>query len=195
MRTIFIQGDRDAKGAEEAARRMATVFREAGIHLLLGAYGELVKIFTDAGCAVTCHGFRANERGKCPSGVTFVDCTEISRRELSVVANEAGKALDFTAVAWGMRIGLLLTANAYCFFPGREGTLAHLFPCIAFAVKHNKQIVFVGWQEPQLTALHNLLCETEAIGREVKWPDEFAFYGLQEAGNAANFLRTILHCS
>ncbi|MFA6322432.1 MAG: hypothetical protein WCX71_03035 [Candidatus Buchananbacteria bacterium] len=137
--SILVQGDRNAAGCEDAAKEIAAELARRHVEVNLGAYGKLVEVFLQAGCRATCHGHRADDRGKCPAETPFVDCTvggSLSKEE-----------------AWGRRLGIFLESDAFLFFAGNEGTLAHLIPVLAFASKSwhdKKKIALVGWNSVQV---------------------------------------------
>jgi hypothetical protein len=149
---VFVQGDRDAHGCENASRAIALKMAKCGIEVNLGAYGKLVEIFLAAGCPAHCHGHRSGDRGKAfGKGASYADCT--------LIAKLAGYP-DTREVAWGLRLGVLMAnSDAFLFFSGREGTVAHLVPILAFACKlwKNKKIALVGWEPEKISALAVLM--------------------------------------
>jgi hypothetical protein len=142
---IMVQGDRDAAGIAELAAAIAAIVAKMKVVVNLGAYGELVKIFLDAGCKAFCHTHRG--KGKIAPNVSYYDC-ELLSKTLGFADQEA---------AWGIRLGLMLRADAFLFFSGREGTLAHLFPALAFAKKKGRRVALVGWPKDQEAAILALL--------------------------------------
>ena len=149
---VFIQGDREAKGCEESARALAQEFARQGIEVNLGAYGQLVAIFLEAKCPAVCHGHRANDRGQCPDTVEFIDFSVPGNPE--VVNQDSAKIY-----AWTGRLDHLIEGSeAAVFFPGREGTLAHLMPFLAFAKRQSKKVALVGWSTEMVKALDTLGC-------------------------------------
>lgn len=151
---VFVQGDRDARDSEKAAQAIAAEFCRRSVHVNLGAYGRLVRIFLEAGCPATCYGHR--ERGEVPGEVPFRDCLALSKLLLS---KEGGGSRE---LAWGIRLGILMaTSDAFLFFAGREGTVAHLLPVLAFASKRWQEkphkIALVGWNQEQISALVKLM--------------------------------------
>ena len=148
---VFVQGDRDAKGCKAVAQVIAMELRQRQVGVNLGAYGELVEIFFVAGCEVRCFGHRES-RGRVPEKVTFTDCMQVAK-DLKHPSRE---------VAWGLRLGLLMEASdAFLFFAGREGTVAHLVPVLAFASKRwrekPRKVALVGWDQDQIYALTKLM--------------------------------------
>lgn len=141
---VFVQGDREAREISFLARRLTWQLKKAGIKVNLGAYGELVKIFIEAGCVAHCHGHR-KDRGNCPLEVDYFNCHQAA---LDVCRAAHLPEETLLPVAWGIRLGLLLNSDAFVFFPGREGTLAHLFPVLAFSAKRQtKPVALIGWPE------------------------------------------------
>lgn len=165
---IFIQGDRDTSGPEaEAVRQICELCAKSDITILTGAYGQIVKVAFESGAKVVSHSFRAGDKSKIPEGVEFVDCTSPDGDR---------------ARGWGIRIGeLLAKSDGAIFLPGREGTLAHLMPFIAFAIKAKekgspqripveylaelikakekgpeKRVALLGWEEDDFQALLSL---------------------------------------
>ena len=156
----FVQGDRDATSIEECAKQLATTFAEKGIEVNLGAYGKLVEIFLAAGVKATCHEHRGKKGSRAQGQI--VDCEQL-------LAGVGISAEQRATAAWGLRLGLLLSSDAFVFFPGQEGTLAHLLPAIAHASKGDpKPVALLGWEGNSLFAplkslLFPLLCNLNHV--------------------------------
>ena len=179
---LFVQGDRDAKGMSACATQIAALLKAAGVRVTLGAYGQLVKIFIDAGCEATCHGHRSSDRGQCPPDTSFVDCSAYASRILSI----EGSGIS---VSWGLRLGLLLaTSDASLFFDGRQGTMLHAVPAIGFGVGQAekgsppKKVALVGWSEDHVTGLKLLFFPDGNL------PSWIRTFGLNEADQIVHFL-------
>ena len=143
MTSIFFQGDRDLSGpAVEALRTMITWCKDHQVRVVTGAYGAVVKLAHEIGADVTSYGHREQDKGKVPDGAKFVDCSIPGHQYLG----------------WGNRLGQILEASSGAvFFSGREGTLAHLFPFLEFAMKGKKRVALVGWDNIKIEAISVLI--------------------------------------
>lgn len=181
---VFVQGDRDAKGCQSAATEIAMRFRNAGVSVNLGAYGKLVSIFLNAGCDGLCHGYRSNDQGECPTKVKFIDCAH-----LAPDIPFSGFAPSSPAVAWGVRLGILLeTSDAFLFFAGRQGTIMHAVPAIGFGVgqvekgQPPKKVALVGWCDDHIVGVKSFFFP------DGKLPAWIRTFGLDETEAVFQFL-------
>ena len=170
---IFIQGDRETAGEEAlAVKKFCQLCAKEGITILAGAYGEIVRLAHESGAKVISHTHRPGDMGKIPAGVEFVDCT---------VGDDLPRS-------WAKRLGeLLAEADGAVFLPGREGTLAHLIPFIAFAISARakdseiRRIALLGWKEDDFQTLLSLF---NLQRRE----SPFISFPLSEAGSALDWI-------
>ena len=155
---IHIQGDRTIAQDPERVKVIQLIAEEMkrrGDVAILGAYGDVAKIFADIlGEQAICYGHQPGKsRGQCPESVKFVDCGELTAK------------IDYPdnrVVGWGIRQGLMMyEADGFIFFPGGEGTLADLMAAIAHCIKcegahKSKYMILIDWPIKKLHAIEDL---------------------------------------
>lgn len=171
MLRLMVQGDRDAKGIEDAVRQLGELCKERGIGLNVGEAGQIVRLLAETGAHVRVHQAKP-ERPNVPGGFTgeIVDCygsmqQHPAREFLHVIRSDEERQRILHRASWGLRLACLDASDGFIFFPGREGTLAHLVPIMAFIVKGEvdkgvtrpRRIAFVGYSASQIVALRHLL--------------------------------------
>ncbi|MFZ5391505.1 MAG: hypothetical protein ACOZAJ_04515 [Patescibacteria group bacterium] len=185
---VFVQGDRDPEGeAKIAATRLGNLLKENGWGVSLGAYGGFVKVLEETGVPCLCHETEIKDHGD----VKFKKSPYINFKPVAEsVSNLLGGGIYSNAlkeISWANRLGTwMATSQAYCFFAGREGTLAHLIPVLSFNAKSwtktkPRKVALIGWNREDLKAimhLYNLYGDTP-------W---FMYYDLNLVDQAVNFL-------
>lgn len=115
VKNIFVQGDRAGEGLSE---QLYTLGRMAAgddsVTLCLGSAGEIVRILT---------------------GETTARCKVFQIDGKSNVAAMRPGVEVLTCPSWGTRMDHFIAGNGYIFFPGAEGTMAHLVPVLAHIKK------------------------------------------------------------
>lgn len=163
MIRLMVQGDRNAQGIEGAVRRLGEICKERGIGLNVGEAGQIVRILGETGAHVRVHQAKP-ERPNVPEGFTGeIYPLESAARNLIMKRRLKGATID--RMAWAIRLAYTSdTSDGFIFFPGREGTLAHLVPIMAFIAKGERdkgvarprRVALVGWSGPMITALATL---------------------------------------
>ena len=159
---MFIQGDRDLGGGSfaEAAMKIAILLNQKRWEANVGIQGDLVRIFDESG--ILCHGHIAAPLRTVHVGSirTITDCNIIAQ-SLPREYRQGGVADPF--VTWSLRLGIWASrSDAFLFFSGREGTIAHLVPILAWNRKslakegRAKKVVLFGWSRDQMYALRTL---------------------------------------
>lgn len=182
MFRLMVQGDRDARGIADQVRRLGELCKERGVGLNVGESGEIIRILCGTGANVRIHKAKLelpNLSGDCEN-VTVVDCIG--------PGIAAGKYLDerhdfvVNRLEWAVRLMCMIsssTTDGFIFFPGAEGTLAHLIPVMAFIAKgerdkgkETRRVALVGW--PTVKVMH--LRQLFGIGMDPKddWLESFA---------------------
>ena len=187
---IFVQGDRNATGIEQPAAKIAGLFKEAGIRVNLGAYGQIVGIFKDAGCDIHCYGFKPGERESNPRRTNcFSLAVGLNDSDFGICPTESEQA---KVVAWGLRLGLLLAhSDAFVYFDGRHGTMAQTVATIAHGIASQesgesaKKVALIGWSRRHFSALTALFFPPFAT-----LPDWLGTFGLEETDAVVAFLTT-----
>ncbi|MFA6272387.1 MAG: hypothetical protein WC693_04790 [Patescibacteria group bacterium] len=161
---VFIQGDRDPSvDLAACALEIAQLLKQRGWEANVGAYGGLVRIFEESG--MRCHAHVIAPRGRevqfserIVASVT--DCNQLVR-SLPAEVRWGGEADQI--LTWGLRLGIWMAhSDAFIFFAGREGTMAHLIPVLAWNRKvlakegRAKKVVLFGWLRSQINALRAL---------------------------------------
>lgn len=186
---IFIQGDRDPKGeAYQAAVALGKAIKATECWgVSLGAYGGFVTALEKSGVDCLCHETEISGHGDVKfKTAPAIDCNEIGDL---VIQQLGGGVFDKSKrlIAWGNRLTIWVsTTQSYCFFAGNEGTLAHLFPVLAFIAKRKegtepKKVALIGWEPIKIAAIMQLFGFT----RETRW---FATFSLDEIDKAVDFL-------
>ena len=160
MGRVFIQGDRDTSGEIiVSAAKIGKLLAAKGWQANVASYGNLVEIMEQSG--VLCHAHIMPSNGR---EVRFTDRVE-SVTNCNSIAETVTETLPYitedtaNTVSWGTRLWILLgNSDAFLFFPGRAGTLAHLVPVMTFNRKHGwkngyKKVVLFGWLPEQIEAL------------------------------------------
>lgn len=159
---VCIQGDRNAISRfGQSARSLAQAFRDRGVAVNLGAYGQIVGIFRDAGCDIRCYGFKPDRSEYDP---LRTDCFSLAVRlndsDFGICPAEPEQA---KVVAWGLRLGLLLAhSDAFVYFTGRHGTIAQTVATLAHGIASQesgepaKKVALIGWSKRHFFALVKL---------------------------------------
>lgn len=141
MVRLMVQGDRDASGIENTVRKLGEICKERGIGLNVGEAGKIVRILAESGANVLAHQAK-RERPNTPeeASTPIVDCVAPAQNAIDNLRDQAtvglGSGLTEQRLAWAIRLAALeQTSNGFIFFHGREGTLAHLIPILAFIKK------------------------------------------------------------
>lgn len=167
MPRIFVQGDRDAKGIEKQVRELGTLCKERGIELGMGENGKIVRILTGSGVESWVHHAKHDADLSIVPGpnVHIVDCERPAHMATEYLRNVGNVLAKEGRIGWGVRIGTISsTANGFVFFPGREGTLAHLFYAAADIARRERdkekpcrRVALVGWESEDSRSVLNLL--------------------------------------
>ena len=190
---VFLQGDRDPEGAaREAATKLGLGLKVEGWGVTLGAYGGFVKVLEETGVSCICHETKIKGHGdvkmtKSPS----IKCQELGEAVSTMLGGGIfAKAVD--EISWAIRLGVWMgTSQAYCFFAGREGTLAHLVPVLAYNTKgwikegNPRKVALVGWEVEDVAAIMRLF----KLNKDTTW---FAYFSLEEVDKAVAFLTSFL---
>ena len=184
MLRIMVQGDRDATGIEDTVRALGTLCKERKIGLNVGEAGQIVRILAETGADVRVHQAKS-VRPNVPEGCTnvkIVDCfTPAEKARWQLEEEVAGmchhSSRSSRTLAWAVRLACLDTSDGFIFFPGREGTLAHLVPIMAFIAKGEvdkgvarpRRVALVGWGDAKKDALLELF----DIGDDDEWVGSF----------------------
>ncbi len=186
---IFVQGDRDPSGpAYDAAVRLGKAIKQTRCWgVSLGAYGGFVKALEESGVDCLCHETEIPDHGN----VKFKTAPSIDAAPLAdvVIAELGGGVFEKSKrlIAWGNRLGVWAsTSQAYCFFAGNEGTLAHLFPVLAFIAKRKKgtqakRVALIGWEPQKVYSIVLLF----GFSVETNW---FQTFSLDDVEAAVEFL-------
>ncbi|MBI2552662.1 hypothetical protein HYW17_05180 [Candidatus Uhrbacteria bacterium] len=189
MPRLMVQGDRDANGIEDAVLKLGSICGERGIGLNVGEAGKIVHLLAETGAHVRVHQAKP-EPPNVPEGFRgeIVNCTAAALPAHTHLPAGA----KIARVAWAIRLACLDDSDGFIFFPGREGTLAHLVPIMAFIAKGERdkgvacprRVALVGWSGPLITALCTLfnIWPTTPGG---EWLDSFAS---DEMGRAISWL-------
>lgn len=161
MPHVFIQGSGSPTEQQEAAaRRIGQLLAEKGWEANVGSYGGLVPIMIDSGIPCHAHLTRFRDGVDADSLASMTNCNDLAQPVLSEIdaTENAGRMLP-----WSIRLGIWMSSSdAFCFFAGDKGTLAHLVPVLAWIGKalasegKSKKVILIGWDEEQLKALHTL---------------------------------------
>ncbi len=159
---IFFQGS--AKTSNSEADMLKKVFewcRQNKVKVLTGSHGNIVELAHQSGAKVVSY-FCKSDKGKIPS------------HGHSISTYHEG----YPAYSWGSRLGSLVdTADGVIFFPGEMGTLAHLFPFLAFASKKQTvRVAIVGWGYLEELSFKTLIRNTNS--------DNIRFFSLEDAKQA-----------
>ena len=102
---------------------------------------------------------------------------ESAARNLIMKRRLKGATVD--RMAWAIRLAHMSdTSDGFIFFPGREGTFAHLVPIMAFIAKDERdkgvprprRVALVGWDAYAMNALRTLM---QIRPRDVDWIQNF----------------------
>lgn len=158
MRRIMVQGDREAASFSPQVRQLGEICAARRIGLNVGESGEIVRILAETGADVRVHRAKP-EPPNIPVGarVEVVDCLTPAQQALNHLRGQAmiglGSGITEKRLAWAIRLAVLTeTSYGFVFFPGREGTLAHLIPILAFIAKgerdkgrYCRRVALLGW--------------------------------------------------
>ncbi|MFA6524793.1 MAG: hypothetical protein WCT33_00825 [Patescibacteria group bacterium] len=193
---VFVQGDRDpGVDLSACALKTAQLLKQSGWEANVGAYGGLVRIFEESG--MRCHAHVMAPRGR---EVQFSDCivsvTDCNQLVRSLPANIRWGGEADQILTWGLRLSVWMAhSDAFIFFAGREGTMAHLVPILAWNRKvlakegRAKKVVLIGWDKLQRDALYTLglitIPEGDWASDDAEW---FRTYSMYNVEGAVNFL-------
>lgn len=162
---VFIQGAREVTWKQrQAAFGLGCLLKEAGWEANVGELGQLVSIMQESGIPCHIHLHTTRQREEDPIRGTFIasvtDCVTLAES----LPQEEDEFPEVTKmVAWGIRLGHLIgKSQAFIFFAGAEGTIAHLVPVLAMIKKHYAKkeifprVAFVEWEEEKLNAIGTL---------------------------------------
>lgn len=184
-----MQGDRAPEGdAKIAALRLGTLLHAKGWGASVGAYGGFVKVLEDSGISCICHETAMRDHGDVKSTkspvIHFGGYADLVIDQMGQAVSGAKRELS-----WASRLGIWMgTSQAFCFFAGREGTLAHLAPVLAYNIKgwakegRPRRVVLLGWDLLDLAHIQALF---NIRGPATNW---FMHYELEEIDDAADFL-------
>lgn len=192
MLRLMVQGDRDAKGIEDAVRRLGTLCKEREIGLNVGESGEIVRLIAESGASYMVNQAQPGD-SKLPEHL-LRDHTR-NCQAAAFMAQEGFHRLAWDSpklprLAWCIRLACLDTSDGFIFFPGREGTLAHLVPIMAFIAKGERdkgvarprRVALVGWPIGKYTNLCELM---EINPSNYTWVHPFT---LAQVGNVITWL-------
>ncbi|MFA4818896.1 MAG: hypothetical protein WC621_03570 [Patescibacteria group bacterium] len=186
---VFLQGDRDPEGpAKEAATKLGNLLNKEGWGVSLGAYGGFVKVLEDTGVACICHETEIKDHGdvkfKTSPYINFGPTADAVITTLGGGVFEKCKKMT----SWSNRLAIWASlSKSYCFFAGREGTLAHLIPILTYNVKgwgkegNFRNIALLGWEIETVA----LIMKLYGLHKDTTW---FQFFGLHQVDDAINFL-------
>lgn len=201
MASIFVQGDRDAKGIEAQVQELGALCKERQIGLNVGESGKIVRILSESGARVVVYRSKDDEpNADMGPNVSVVDCVTPAAMATEHLLHRGAFQVKAKRVGWGVRLAVLeQTSEGFVFFPGREGTLAHLFAIAAFIAKGERdaghtitrRIALVGWESEQSSLVLNLFRHQHptpfagGLGYEI--PDT-SFFGLFSIGQVSEAL-------
>lgn len=162
MLRLMVQGDRDATGIEDAVRELGRICKEREIGLNVGEAGQIVRILAETGAHVRVHQAQI-EATNLPEGFTgeILDCYNAGVTARNDLQRHEGFSPNIRYTCWGIRLAALAASDGFIFFPGREGTLAHLVPTMAFIAKGERdkdvarprRVALMGWNNMTVDAL------------------------------------------
>ncbi|MFH1235339.1 MAG: hypothetical protein V1685_00170 [Parcubacteria group bacterium] len=168
---IYVQGSRKPdEGMTELIRQFGIQMRDRGCTCLVGSKGDIPRILEKVG--VPCIWYAASEfPSDAPGNRTRCYAS------LALTVNDDPEfqhwygPVEVSRIGWALRlVDWAANADAYMFFPGAEGTLAHFFSTVAFAMRDAeegkpKRFVLIGWPDEQIGAIRTLF-DFNAPGRE-----------------------------
>jgi predicted Rossmann-fold nucleotide-binding protein len=166
MPRVFIQGSGSPTEQQAAvARRIGQLLAEKGWEANVGSHGGLVPVMIESG--IPCHAYltRFRKSVDVDSLTTTIDCNQLAEP----IVNYLGKAADMDRMLpWSVRLGVWMArSDAFIFFAGDKGTMAHLVPVLAWIGKalapegKAKKVILVGWARERVKALETLGLVTE----------------------------------
>ncbi|MFC1663443.1 hypothetical protein ACFL04_04790 [Patescibacteria group bacterium] len=168
---------------------------QLGLHLALnefgatlGANGGLVNLLVTSGVTCICHETSSLQRevqAEDPATINYGQAAASAENHLTPLP-------DSELLQWGLRLtDWAAKSHGFVFFPGREGTLAHLMPVLAFCSKlwaksgEPRKVVLLGWREDRLGELERLM----GWGGS-GFPEWLKDFQLDEVKEAVEFLAT-----
>ncbi|MDO8435454.1 MAG: hypothetical protein Q7S89_02120 [bacterium] len=198
MRRIFVHGDREAKGIEVQVRALGDLCHDRGIGINVGESGETVNILASSNADVRVHHSKDGEAPNVPFGsvVKVVDCVTPAAMATQHLLHFDDVVADPNRVGWGVRLAVLeQMSDGFIFFPGRERTLAHLVPILAFIAKGERdkgkpcrRVALVGWHTLDLDAILCLFQMRPALPLVVGVDVTMGFIGVFGLGSVAEAL-------
>ena len=176
MLRLMVQGDRDAQGIEGAVRQLGQLCKEREIGLNVGEAGKIVRILGETGAHVRVHQAK-KEPPNVPEGFTG-EIYPLESAARNLIMKRRLKGATVGRMAWAIRLAHMSdTSDGFLFFPGREGTLAHLVPILAFIAKGERdkgvprprRVALVDWPDAKKDALLELF----NIGDDDEWVGSF----------------------
>ena len=179
-KSVFVQGsahpDQDVTAA---VVQLGQLLKAKDWQALVGAGGRIPHILASTGVYSV---FHALEQHQSTEGAN--EATYYSGYVLLLTRYIKPHASD-DEISWGLRlVDWIAKAQSFVFFPGDKGTLAHLFPVLAFAAKRwtpagkPRKVALIGWDDEQLTAMEKLHGLT-AQGAE--WLNCFSLEEIEQA--------------
>ena len=184
MLRLMVQGGRDATGIEDTVRELGTLCKERGIGLNVGEAGEIFRLLAGTGTFGThVRVYMAKDKhSNAPEGFSgeLIECNVMGRDVQDRIKNDYYFPDDppgSDRLAWAIRLACFAASNGFIFFPGREGTLAHLVPIMAFIAKGERdkgasrprRVALVDWPNAKKDAILELF----NIGDDDEWIGSF----------------------
>lgn len=170
MIRLMVQGDRVAnKGVQADLEKLGKICLQKGIGLNVGEAGEIVQLLTTAsGASVRVHQTKAEKPNNVVPNSSFQKvnvCISAAHAVAEIAEHYNSRRLTGKTTGWALRLAVMLdSSDGFIFFPGREGTMAHLIPAMAFIAKGERdkgaprprRVALIGWNPDQVTALYTL---------------------------------------
>lgn len=193
MLQLMVQGARDARGIEDAVRALGTICKERGIGLNVGEAGQIVRLLAETGAHVRVHQAKP-EPPNVPDEFMgrFVRCYSAAKVVHGMDTIPDGISCD--RLAWAVRLACMCSSDGFIFFPGREGTLAHLVPIMAFIAKGERdkgvarprRVALVDWPMDDVKAVEQLF--RLELARDRQWFFHFTTRLPTRMGNIVDWL-------
>ena len=182
MRRLMVQGDRDATHIEDAVRELGQLCKERGIGLNVGESGEIVRLMVVTGAHVRVHQAKREQPNVHERvSTSIVDCIAPAESAIDNLRGQTtvglGSGITEQRLAWAIRLACLNASEGFIFFHGREGTLAHLIPILAFikkgevdkGVARPRRVVLLDWPMGSARPIFELM----GIPSDSNWLREF----------------------
>ena len=182
MKRLFIQGDRSPNPEQTiAATKIGQLLSQAGWEANVGGFGGLVRIMNELGVNCHAHVMKRPAQQEDFSDSAYKSATTTDTRAFNVPLATAGLIEDNEDISWGARLSLVMArSDAFLFFAGKQGTMAHIVPALAHIIKgkSEKKLVVIGWPTEQVEAL-------EILGL---WNEKCQAYDLDQVEATVEFL-------